>query len=101
MNINTARSLSITEIERLLDIISETLSAYEYPTPSIFSAHSHCVIISFLVGRGDEVADARAESIPIFRQLSSHAQECEEYVWFVYWSRKLVDLVRERKISEE
>lgn len=101
MKIDTTRSLSITDIKRLLSIIFDTLSVHEYPTSSMFSALSHCVIVSFLIGKDSNADDIEAESVLIFRQLNDYAHGSDDCEWFVYWSKKLVDLVRERKLAEE
>ena len=47
------------------------------------------------------VADIEGESVLVFRQLNDFANESSEHEWFVEWSRKLVELVRERKLSQE
>ena len=101
MTVDTTRVLAVHDVRELLSIINDTLSAYEYPTSSIFSALSHCAIVSFLIGKYGALSDVESESVQVFRQLNDFAHESEENEWFVYWSKKLVDLVRERKLAQE
>ena len=101
MNVDTTRVVVVSDIKGLLDIINDTLSAYEYPTSSIFSAISHCAIVSFLIGKYGSSSDVESDSVQVFRQLNDFAHESNEYDWFVYWSKKLVDFVRERKLSQD
>ena len=101
MSVDTTRLLAISDIKGLLSIIFDTFAVYDYPTSSIFSALSHCAIVSFLIGKYEDVADIEGESVLVFRQLNDFANESSEHEWFVKWSRKLVELVRERKLSQE
>jgi len=101
VNVDTTRVLAVSDVDGLLTTISDTLSAYEYPTSSIFSALSHCAIVSFLIGKHGVLSDVESESVHIFRQLNDFAHDSKEHEWFVYWSKKLVDLVRERKLTQE
>ena len=48
MTVDTTRVLAVHDVRELLSIISDTLSAYEYPTSSIFSALS---LLSIFVNR--------------------------------------------------
>jgi hypothetical protein len=101
MNVDTTRVLVVSDVKGLLSIINDTLSAYEYPTSSIFSALSHCAIVSFLIGKHGALSDIESESVQVFRQLNDFAHDSKEDEWFVYWSKRLVDLVRERKLTQE
>jgi len=101
LSIDTTKSLSLTDIKKLLSIIFDTLSVHEYPTSSMFSALSHCAIVSFLIGKDSSIDDVEAESVLIFRQLNDYAHDSNDCEWFVYWSKKLVDLVRERKLTKD
>lgn len=100
MSVDTTKLLATSDIKGLLSIISDTLAVYDYPTSSIFSALSHCAIVSFLIGKHEKIADIEGESVLVFRQLNDFANESPEYEWFVQWSRKLVELVRERRLSQ-
>tara|TARA_Y100000310_G_C20614700_1_gene780010 strand:+ start:683 stop:988 length:306 start_codon:yes stop_codon:yes gene_type:complete len=101
MNVDTTRVLAVSDVKGLLSIINDTLSAYEYPTSSIFSALSHCAIVSFLIGKHGALSDIESESVQVFRQLNDFAHDSKEDEWFVHWSKRLVDLVRERKLTQE
>ena len=88
--------LSEQEIENILCHILETILVYEYPTPVIFSALTRLGIVSFLRGKG--VQDSiELHAIDAFRQLSELASINKHYEWFTDWSKKLVDLVREKQ----
>ena len=92
--------LSDTDIENVLCHILETITVYEYPTPSVFSALTRLSIVSFLRGRGVQ-KDIELIAIDVFRQLSELANRNKHYMWFVDWSRKLVDLTKEKKVEKE
>jgi len=92
--------LTLTDIENILCHILETISVYEYPTPSIFSALTRLSIVSYLRGRGVQ-KDIEVIAIDVFRQLSEVAQSFSKYMWFTDWSRKLVETVKEKKVEAE
>ena len=88
--------LSEQEIENILCHILETILVYEYPTPVIFSALTRLGIVSFLRGKG--IQDSiELHAIDAFRLLSELASINKHYEWFTDWSKKLVDLVREKQ----
>ena len=37
-------------------------------------------------------------AIDVFRQLSEFSNKNKKYMWFVDWSRKLVELTKEKKV---
>ena len=88
------------DVENILCHVLETLMVYEYPTPSVFSALTRLGIVSFLRGKGVQ-KDIEIIAIDIFRQLSEFANQNSKYTWFVDWSRRLVDLTREKKVEKE
>tara|TARA_Y100000296_G_scaffold48217_1_gene55244 strand:+ start:118 stop:423 length:306 start_codon:yes stop_codon:yes gene_type:complete len=92
--------LTPIDIENVLCHVLETLMVYEYPTPSIFSALTRLGIVSFLRGKGVQ-KDIEIIAIDVFRQLSEFANQNSKYAWFVDWSRRLVDLTREKKVEKE
>ena len=94
-----AIKLAPKDIDNILCHVLETLLAYEYPTPSIFSALTRLSIVSFL--RGKELdKDIELVAVDVFRQLSEAAQENSDYDWFLEWSRKLVGSIKVRKVAE-
>lgn len=95
---NVAELTSI-EVEYVLTHIYETLLVYEYPTSPIFSALTRLSIVSFLRGKGVE-QDIETVAIDVFKQLSEFANQNKNYNWFVIWSRKLVELVKEKKVED-
>ena len=90
--------LSKREIENILCHILETLLVYEYPTPVIFSALTRLGIVSFLRGKGTQY-DIELQAIDVFRQLSELASTNIQYEWFTDWSKKLIDMVKEKKME--
>ena len=88
--------LSELEIENILCHILETILVYEYSTPVIFSALTRLGIVAFLRGKG-ATSNIESQSIDIFRQLSEFAVVNKQYEWFTDWSKKLVDMVKEKK----
>ena len=92
--------LTSTDIENVLCHILETISVYEYPTPSVFSALTRLSIVSYLRGRGVQ-KDIEIIAIDVFRQLTELAQRNSKYSWFTDWSRKLVEVIREKKVEKE
>ena len=72
---------------------------YEYPTPSIFSALTRLSIVSFLRGQGIQ-KDIELVAVDVFRQLSEFAVANSNYSWFVDWSRRLVDTIKEKKVEK-
>ena len=92
--------LTSTDSENVLCHILETISVYEYPTPSVFSALTRLGIVSYLRGRGVQ-KDIEVIAIDVFRQLTEMAQENSKYTWFTDWSRKLVETVKEKKVEKE
>jgi len=94
-----AITLTPEDIDNILCHVLETLMAYEYPTPSIFSALTRLSIVSFLRGKGfDE--DIELIAVDVFRQLSEVAQQNSDYDWFLKWSKKLVGSIKVRKVQE-
>ena len=92
----TALELSELEIENILCHVLETILVYEYPTPVIFSALTRLSIVAFLRGKG--VTDnIEIQAVDIFRQISEFAVADKHYQWFTEWSKKLVDMVKEKK----
>ena len=96
---SNAVELTSIEIEYVLAHIYETLLVYEYPTPPIFSSLTRLGIVSFLRGKGVE-KDIESIAITVFKQLSEFSNQNKNYNWFVEWSRKLVELVKEKKAEE-
>ena len=92
--------LTSTDIENILCHILETISVYEYPTPSVFSALTRLGIVSYLRGRGVQ-KDIEIIAIDVFRQLTELALMNSKYSWFTDWSRKLVEVIREKKVEKE
>jgi len=98
-NIVDSVELSPTDIENVLCHILETLLVYEYPTPPIYSALTRLGIVSFLRGRGVH-KDIENIAIDIFRQMSEFSIQHKKYHWFVDWSKKLVESVKEKKVED-
>lgn len=96
----TEVELTTTDIENVLCHVLETITVYEYPTPSVFSALTRLSIVSFLRGRGVQ-KDMELIAIDVFRQLSEFSNKNKNYMWFVDWSRKLVELTKEKKVERE
>ena len=98
----SVRSVELTDIdiENILGHVLETITVYEYPTPSVFSALTRLSIVSFLRGQGLQ-KDIELAAVDIFRQLSEFAVRTRKYSWFVDWSRKLVDTIKEKKVEKE
>lgn len=92
--------LTTTDVENILCHILETITVYEYPTPSVFSALTRLSIVSFLRGKGVQ-KDIDLIAIDTFRQLSEFSISNSKYAWFVDWSRKLVETIREKKVEKE
>ena len=92
--------LTETDVENVLCHILETISVYEYPTPSVFSALTRLGIVSYLRGRGVQ-KDIEIIAIDVFRQLTEFSQENPKYLWFMDWSRRLVETVKEKKVETE
>ena len=92
--------LTPTDVENILCHVLETLKVYEYPTPSVFSALTRLGIVAFLRGKGVQ-KDIEIIAIDIFRQLSEFANQNNKYDWFVEWSRRLVELTKEKKVEKE
>ena len=91
--------LSERELENILCHILETILVYEYPTPVIFSALTRLGIVSFLRGKG--VQDGiETQAVEVFRQISEFALTNKHYEWFTDWSKKLVNLIKEKKTEE-
>ena len=65
--------LSKREIENILCHILETLLVYEY--------------------------HIELQAIDVFRQLSELASTNIQYEWFTDWSKKLIDMVKEKKME--
>ena len=61
--------LTTIDVENILCHILETITVYEYPTPSVFSALTRLSIVSFLRGKGIQ-KDIELIAIDVFRQLS-------------------------------
>jgi len=93
-------TLKIEDIHYILDAIQETVDIYEYPTSAIFSAITRCSLVTFLKGAGYSKDLLEKGSVSLFRQLNEYAHTNSEYVWFIEWSRRLADLVKERKVLE-
>ena len=89
--------LSESEIEQLLTHIFETISVYDYPTPAIFSALSRLSIVSFL--RAKSISDVDIVSVDVFRQLTEFSHLNRKYLWFIEWSNKLIEFVKEKKVE--
>jgi len=98
----TVREIELTsiEIENVLCHVLETITVYEYPTPSIFSALTRLSIVSFLRGKGIQ-KDVELIAIDVFRQLSEFSHTNVSYNWFVDWSRRLVETIKEKKAETE
>ncbi len=98
----TIREIELTEIEleNVLCHVLETITVYEYPTPSIFSALTRLSIVSFLRGKGVQ-KDIEIIAIDVFRQLSEFSHSDAHYSWFVDWSRRLVETIKEKKAGTE
>ena len=92
--------LATIDIENVLCHILETITVYEYPTPSVFSALTRLSIVSFLRGKGVQ-KDIEVIAIDVFRQLSEFSNQHKNYTWFVNWSKKLVEITREKKVEKE
>ena len=92
--------LTTTDIEHILCHVLETITVYEYPTPSVFSALTRLSIVSFLRGRGIH-KDIELIAIDVFRQFSEFSNKHKNYMWFTDWSRKLVETVKEKKVEKE
>ena len=92
--------LTTTDVENILCHVLETITVYEYPTPSVFSALTRLSIVSFLRGKGVQ-KDIDLIAIDAFRQLSEFSISNSKYEWFVDWSRKLVETIREKKVEKE
>ena len=92
--------LVTTDIENILCHILETITVYEYPTPSVFSALTRLSIVSFLRGKGIQ-KDIELVAIDVFRQLSEFSNKNKKYTWFVDWSRRLVEITKEKKVEKE
>lgn len=92
--------LTTIDVENILCHILETITVYEYPTPSVFSALTRLSIVSFLRGKGIQ-KDIELIAIDVFRQLSEFSTSNSKYEWFVGWSRKLVDTIKEKKVEQE
>lgn len=102
MTTETSTKPSVKDMKFMLSLISDTLHIYDYPTPAIFSAVTRCSIVGYLYGVGyTESEDLTNRSVTIFRHLTNYAQKNSEYDWFTEWSKKLVDSVRERKLTED
>ena len=102
MTTETSTKPSVKDMKFMLSLISDTLHIYDYPTPAIFSAVTRCSIVGYLYGIGStESEDLTNRSVTIFRHLTNYAQKNSEYDWFTEWSKKLVDSVRERKLTED
>ena len=97
----SVKSVELTEtnIENILCHVLETIMVYEYPTPSIFSALTRLSIVSFLRGQGFQ-KDIELVAVDVFRQLSEFAVSNPNYNWFVDWSRRLVDTIKEKKVEK-
>jgi len=95
----TVLKLSELEIENILCHIFETMMVYEYPTPVIFSSLTRLGIVAFLRGKGVE-DNIEIQAVDLFRQLSEFAVVNKNYAWFTEWSKKLVNLVKEKKTEE-
>ena len=91
--------LAEQEIENILCHILETILVYEYPTPVIFSSLTRLGIVSFLRGKGTQ-DDIEVQAVDVFRQLSELAATNKHYEWFTDWSKRLVELVKEKKTEE-
>ena len=92
--------LSKPETEHVLCHVLETLMVYEYPTPSIFSALTRLSIVSFLRGKGIN-KEIESVAVDVFRQLTEFAQDSKKYEWFVSWSHKLVELIKEKNTEHD
>ena len=91
--------LTLVDTENVLCHILETISVYEYPTPAVFSALTRLSIVSYLRGRGVQ-KDIEVIAIDVFRKLTEVAQTNFKYAWFTDWSRKLVEVVREKQVEK-
>ena len=97
----TQRSLNEEEIRYLLDLILETLTVFDYPTPSVFSGICRAVLVSFWNGTGYPIDGVEEEAVTLFRQLNNYCYEHREsYGWFLDWSRRLSTMVSNRRVDD-
>jgi len=94
----TALELSELEIENILCHVFETILVYEYPTPVIFSSLTRLGIVAFLRGKGVK-NNIEVQAVEAFRQISEFAIVHKQYEWFTEWSKKLVDMIKEKKME--
>ena len=95
-----SHQLKTDDVRYILSSIKETLSVIEYPTPSIFSAVTRCALVNFLKGNDQPTVSLEESSVVLFRQLNEFSDVHTEYKWFIEWSRKLANMVKERKLSD-
>ena len=88
--------LKIEDTRYILGTIKDTVNIYEYPTTSIFSAVTRCSLVNFLKGAGYPSSSLEAGSVSLFKQLNEYAHVNSDYQWFVDWSNKLANFVKER-----